>query len=101
MYPSNESEISVIRNIIDDLNLKAGDGYIFSTGRSTYVTFVPADKKGNEIESKIKVEPNEKAIENAKKMAGYNMIITSKIQMTASEIYAAYHNLWGIMPMFF
>ena len=65
-----------------------------------YVTFVPADKKGKETEGKIKVELNEKAIENAKKMAGYNMIITSETQMTASEIYAAYHNLWRIEESF-
>lgn len=65
-----------------------------------YVTFVSADKKGQTTDGKIKVELNEKAIENAKKLAGYNMIITSEIHMTASEIYAAYHNLWRIEESF-
>ena len=65
-----------------------------------YVTFIPADKKGKKTEGKIKVEINEKAIENAKKLAGYNMIITSEIHMPASEIYAAYHNLWRIEESF-
>ena len=33
-------------------------------------------------------------------MAGYNMIITSETKMAASEIYAAYHNLWRIEDSF-
>lgn len=65
-----------------------------------YVTFVSADKKGKKTDGKIKVELNEKAIENAKKLAGYNMIITSETRMTASEIYTAYHNLWRIEESF-
>lgn len=67
---------------------------------SKYVTFVPADKKGEKTTGKIRVEMNEKAIENAKKLAGYNMIITSETRMQASEIYAAYHNLWRIEESF-
>lgn len=67
---------------------------------SKYVTFVSIDKKGTKTTGKIKVEINEKAIENAKKLAGYNMLITSEIRMTASEIYAAYHNLWRIEESF-
>lgn len=67
---------------------------------SKYVIFVPADKKGEKTTGKIKVEMNEKAIDNAKKLAGYNMIITSEIRMQASEIYAAYHNLWRIEESF-
>ena len=65
-----------------------------------YVTFVSADKKGNKTDGKIKVEINEEAIEKAKKLAGYNMIITSEINMTASEIYTSYHNLWRIEESF-
>ena len=57
-------------------------------------------KKGQKTDNKIKVEINEKAIEKAKKLAGYNMIITSETRMTASEIYAAYHNLWRIEESF-
>ena len=65
-----------------------------------YVTFIPTDKKGEKMTGKVKVEINEKAIENAKKLVGYNMIVTSEIRMTASEIYAAYHNLWRIEESF-
>ena len=67
---------------------------------SKCVTFVFTDKKGTKTTGKSKVEINEKAIENAKKLAGYNMLITSEIRMTASEIYAAYHNLWRIEESF-
>lgn len=65
-----------------------------------YVTFVSANKKGEKTDEKIRVELNEKAIENAKKLAGYNMIVTSEVHMSASEIYAAYHNLWRIEESF-
>ena len=65
-----------------------------------YVSFITADKKGEKTNGKIRVELNDKAIENAKKLAGYNMIVTSEITMPASEIYAAYHNLWRIEESF-
>ncbi len=65
-----------------------------------YVTFVSADKKGQKTDGKVNVEINEKAIENARALAGYNMIVTSEIRMGASGIYAAYHNLWRIEESF-
>ena len=67
---------------------------------SKYVTFVSTDKKGTKTTGKSKVEINEKAIENARKFAGYNMIVTSEIHMAASKVYAAYHNLWRIEESF-
>lgn len=65
-----------------------------------YVTFISADKKGEKTDGKIKVELNGPAIEKAKQLAGYNMIVTSETRMPASEIYAAYHNLWRIEESF-
>jgi len=67
---------------------------------SKYVNFVSTDKKGNETNSKIKVTINEEAIENARKLAGYNMLVTSELKMSAQEIYKAYHNLWRIEESF-
>lgn len=82
-------------------NLKVCDAKKSEYGDSAkYVTFVSADKKGEKTDGKIKVELNDKAIENAKKLAGYNMIVTSETHMSASEIYAAYHNLWRIEESF-
>ena len=43
---------------------------------------------------------NEKVIENTLKLAGYNLIVTSEIQMAAAEVYSAYHNLWRIEESF-
>ena len=43
---------------------------------------------------------NEEAIENARKSAGYNMMVTSELSMSSSEIYAAFHNLWRIEESF-
>ena len=65
-----------------------------------YVNFVPADKKGNETDGKVKVTLNDKAIEYARKLAGYNMIVTSELKMSGQEIYSAYHNLWRIEESF-
>ena len=59
-----------------------------------------SNKKGEETEGAVKVEINEKSIENARKFAGYNMIVTSEIHMAASKVYAAYHNLWRIEESF-
>jgi len=81
--------------------LRAGEAKKSEYGDSAkYVTFVSADKKGLETDGKIKVVMNDKAIENARKLAGYNMIVTSEIKMSAGEIYAAYHNLWRIEESF-
>ena len=43
---------------------------------------------------------NDEAIENARKLAGYNMLVTSELKMSDQEIYKAYHNLWRIEESF-
>ena len=65
-----------------------------------YVTFTPVDKKGKETDGKIRVELNNELIEKSKELAGYNMIVTSELHMSADEIYASYHNLWRIEESF-
>ena len=59
-----------------------------------YVSFLSADKKGCKTDGKVMIEMNEKAIENARKLAGYNLMVTSELSMSAADIYTAYHNLW-------
>lgn len=82
-------------------NLRACEAKKAEYGDSAkYVTFISADKKGQKTDGKVRVELNEAAIEKAKQFAGYNMIVTSEIRMSASEIYAAYHNLWRIEESF-
>lgn len=74
--------------------LRAGAAKRSEYGDSAkYVIFTAADKKGEKTDGRATVEMNDKAIEQAKKLAGYNMIVTSEIHMPALEIYAAYHNL--------
>lgn len=81
--------------------LKAGNAKRSEYGDSAkYVSFIATDKKGEKTDGKISVELNDKAIEDAKKLAGYNMIVTSEVSMPPSEIYAAYHNLWRIEESF-
>lgn len=61
---------------------------------SRYVKFT--DGKGN----KADVILNEEAIENDRKAAGYNMLVTSEYNMDEKTIYEAYHNLWRIEESF-
>jgi transposase len=61
---------------------------------SKYVKFT--DKEGK----KAKVSINQAAIEKDKKLAGYNLFVTSEINMPDKEIYTAYHNLWRIEETF-
>mgnify|MGYP002868641407 CR=1 FL=1 len=65
-----------------------------------YVSFVAADKKGKKTDGKVTVEMNEKAIENARELAGFNLMVTSELSMSAAEIYTTYHNLWRIEESF-
>lgn len=65
-----------------------------------YVSFLPADKKGKETEGMVKVVMNDTAIQKDLRLAGYNLLVTSEIQMSAAEIYTAYHNLWRIEESF-
>ncbi len=65
-----------------------------------YVTFVAKDKKGKDADGKVVVEMNEAMIERAKRLAGYNLLVTSEINMSAEEVYSAYHNLWRIEESF-
>ena len=65
-----------------------------------YVTFTPADKKGNETEGRIKVSINEELIKKSLELAGYNMLVTSEISMSGRAVYDAYHNLWRIEESF-
>ena len=65
-----------------------------------YVYFQTADKTGKATNGKVTVSLNEDAVLDDKRLAGYNLIVTSETQMPASQIYAAYHNLWRIEESF-
>ncbi len=65
-----------------------------------YVTFITTDKKGNETDGTVKAVLNEDVINKSLKLAGYNLLVSSEIKMSAAEIYSAYHNLWRIEESF-
>ena len=65
-----------------------------------YVTFITADKKGNETGDKVKVIMNNDKIKKDLELAGYNLLVTSETKMSDAEIYSAYHNLWRIEESF-
>jgi len=65
-----------------------------------YVIFTAADKNGNDTDGKVKVSMNEELIRKSLDLAGYNMLVTSELSMSAKDIYDAYHNLWRIEESF-
>ena len=82
-------------------NLKAAQAKKSEFGDSAkYVSFFAADEKGYKTDGKVKVEMNETAIENARKLAGYNLLVTSELAMSSADIYSVYHNLWRIEESF-
>lgn len=98
---AEKQKYEINRQVEKAKKLKACEAKKSEYGDSAkYVTFVSADKKGQKTDGKVNVEINKKAIENARALAGYNMIVTSETRMGAPEIYAAYHNLWRIEESF-
>ena len=70
-------------------NLKAAQAKKSEFGDSAkYVSFFAADKKGCKTDGKVRLEMNETAIENARKLAGYNLLVTSELAMSSADIYA-------------
>ena len=61
---------------------------------SKYVKFVGEDGK------KASALINQEKIDKDLKYAGYNLIVSSEINMSKHEIYRAYHNLWKIENTF-
>ena len=61
---------------------------------SRYVDFKGADG------SNAKVSINEEKITRDKKLAGFNIIVTSETSMKDRDIYDVYHNLWRIEESF-
>jgi transposase len=59
-----------------------------------YVKFI--DSKGG----KARVDLNQAAIDKDLELAGYNLIVTSELNMSDQSIYQVYHNLWRIEESF-
>lgn len=66
-----------------------------------FVSFAAVDGDGcvND-DMRIAAALNHDAIARARSVAGFNMLVTSEIDMPAKEIYGAYHELWRIEETF-
>ena len=65
---------------------------------SKYIKVVALDANGKKTKPEISV--NQEKITEDLKFAGYNMLVTSEIDMDPQEIYSVYHNLWKIEESF-
>ena len=66
---------------------------------SRYVLF-KSTSNGKKTEDKVKTELNQEQIQKDLELAGYNLLVTSEIKMSAQDIYDTYHNLWRIEESF-
>ena len=65
-----------------------------------FVTFAAVDGDGEEPDAAVVATLNHAAIDKARRLAGYNMIVTSEKSMPDDEVYSTYHELWRIEESF-
>jgi transposase len=65
-----------------------------------YITFTAVDNDGCISDDQVVATLNHKAIDKARSLAGYNMLVTSEKHMSDSQLYSTYHNLWRIEESF-
>lgn len=63
-----------------------------------YVSFINTDKAGNRVRPTVLI--NREKVDEDLKYAGYNLIVTSELQMSPLQVYSTYHNLWKIEESF-
>lgn len=67
---------------------------------SKYVKFSSVTKDGEVNDEKPLVTIDETKIEKDKALAGYNLLVTSELDIKDEELYKIYHNLWRIEESF-
>lgn len=65
-----------------------------------YIIFESINEDGTVSSKKSKAVINQEAIDKDIKLAGYNLLVTSEIKMSDTDIYNTYHNLWRIEESF-
>lgn len=65
-----------------------------------YIVFGSVDEDGVINTKDIQTVLNQEKIENDLRWCGYNMIVTSELNLKASKIYEIYHRLWRIEESF-
>lgn len=63
-----------------------------------YITITATDKNGKKIKPVTSI--NQDKMNEDLKYAGYNLIVTSEVDMDPNQIYHTYHNLWKIEESF-
>ena len=63
-----------------------------------YVRILSKDKNGKKIDPVIEIDQNK--IEEDLKYAGYNLIVTSELDLDPLQVYHTYHGLWKIEESF-
>ena len=63
-----------------------------------YITITAADRNGKRIKPVASI--NQAKIDEDLKYAGYNLMVTSELDMDPEQIYHTYHNLWKIEESF-
>ena len=63
-----------------------------------YIKITNADKNGKKIQPVTEIDQNK--IDEDLKYAGYNLMVTSELNMSPEQIYNTYHNLWKIEESF-
>ena len=67
---------------------------------SKYINFGTIDEEGEVTFKDVHTFLNYKKTEEDKKLCGYNMLISSELNISKREIYDVYHNLWRIEQSF-
>ena len=63
-----------------------------------YVRVISTDKNGKNVKPKIEID--QAKINEDLKYAGYNLLVTSELDMNPLQVYHTYHNLWKIEESF-
>lgn len=63
-----------------------------------YIIIESTDKSGKKIKPVVSI--NQAKIDEDMRFAGYNLIVSSEINMSPEKIYSTYHNLWKIEESF-
>jgi len=63
-----------------------------------YVSITSKDQNGKKIKPNVSINQNQ--IDEDLKYAGYNLLVTSELDMDPIKIYQTYHNLWKIEESF-
>ncbi len=92
---ASKKRYEINRLVEKALTLKASQAKKSEYGEAgKYINFT--DKTGE----KAIVSINSDAIEKDLRLAGYNLLVTSEIEMSDRDIYTTYHNLWRIEESF-